>query len=357
MRNFFVILCLSLFSVKGIAQGLWASDPYYESPSYRVRMDAKTPGPKVENHEQACGFEMRVQMIESDDTIGARILLRNQSKVALDLRLVPGTELRNFFKDEDQLSGRVEFNGRVLPEQMVSLFWGFEALKEEVLAKPQLDFRAEAKLEDGVLQCERNLQILRVREGIVKSQDPLMIGVLIGSSVLRTGALKDLGSHNSRFAWGIDLGIYNLQDWGAVLTFHFQDYGGGGEAIRSRLRAGNPTWVEPTIRSLDAGIMASRRFDMKDSWVATYDLGIGFSNFQFGDDKAERLTESVYALALQQRGSIYYRYKRYRITPFNAGSLYAGFTLAHHLTPAAEVTGQDVAGQSLTALFSLKFSN
>lgn len=331
-------------------------NPLAPSPSYRVRWDAAVREPRSDSPERDCGFGLNVAVLESADTIGARVQAINRTDRLLDIRIRPGELLARFLgEDDDQ-----DFHGVMPPQQAFSLLWGFASPKEEVLDEHVLEFFVEAKEiapdgQPGEWQCRRRAEILRVREGKVYSHDPFFMGAQLGTTFLRSGPLAELGSKNG-FAWGIDMGIYG-ESWGGVFALDFHDHGGGGAEIQGRMRAAFPAWAEPSIRSYDLGLLASRRFRLRDAWIGFYDLGLGMTVFQYGDDRDDRLSESRYLAGLQQRATLLYRVRRYRLHPFDKGAVHVGFTLNHQYVPSGEVLGLAVDGHSLTGLFQLKFSH
>lgn len=350
-------LFLLLFPLSLHAQLFSTAPNVAPSPSYRVRWDAEVREPKGGTAESECGFQFMAAMIESADSFGVRVQAQNRSGRALDLRLRPGDKLREFLNAE----AFQDFHGVMPPEQMFSLLWEFDASKEEILKELAFDFFIEAKTLEadgqvGDWQCRRRAEIVRIREKPVPSHDPFFIGLQIGTTAARTGDLADLGSRNT-FAWGLDFGYYREDHWGFVLGLDFHDYGGGGAEILSRMRAKFPAMIEPHIRSYDAGFMLSRRWLTLRPWSFFYDAGLGLRVFQYGDQKADRLSESELHWGFQHRASAFYRVKRYRVHPFNKGVFDVGITLDHHVASSGEVLGLSTAGQSLAGLLQFRFSN
>lgn len=357
LMRFILIFILFAFHLSAQAQtGFWNTPPFVQSPSYRVRWDAEVRVPKTDSSDRDCAFDLHVAMLESDDTLGARVQALNRSTEALDIRVRPGEVLKGFLQDGDSSDAFQDFYGMMPAGQVFSLLWGFTSPKEKVLQELSFDFFVEAKsVETGEWQCRRRVEIVRIREGIVYSRDPFYMGLQLGTTALRTGDLGDFGSKNT-FAWGIEIGGYGDR-WGGVLALEFHDYGGGGARIKNEMRARFPAWAEPQVRSYDAGFLISRRFEFENNWSAFYDAGLGLRTFQYGDDRQDRLIESQSVWGFQHRGSVLYRLRRYQIHPFNKGSVFMGFTLSHHVSGGGDVISVPVGGQSLTGLFQFKFSN
>lgn len=335
--------------VKAQVPGVFASQPFGYSPSYRVEWATEAPGEA--QAEEACGFDLNVEILESADTIGARVQLRNRRDEDLYFQILPEPNLQNFLTvDPGTEAG---FRGRLGAGQVFSLLWGFDARKEDVLRADRLDFSVMAERLSGreelSFDCRRRVLIQRVRDGIVFSRDRLVTGFSLGA---RQGP-QNVGAPLAP-AWGLDFGIFD-QEWGAGFAMEFLDFGGGSDEMARRLRSANSTWRKPELRALDVSAFLARRA----SWggiLWTYDLGLGFVNYMYGDGDSAQLKEKSAFLSFRQRLAASWPVRRFRIHPFDKGEVHLGVILSHQYVPSAHVLGLTMDGHALSTLATLRFS-